>query len=388
MRVVIKREGEMTRTKRWYLGLGVVLGLLAIAAGCARFGGQADFSADPTDGKAPLTVTFTPLLCAGIDRYVWSFGDGTTSTERSPEHIYAKAGTYTVTLMVTPRHGDPTAVMKEDYISVRSGFSAGRITPIYWTEEGKHVVQRCLRDGSYVQALDVSIDTPGDVTVLANGVYWADTGRGEVAVHDLLTSTNTVLASGRDHPYGVAADGQNGRAYWTELYANVAGTDGMVMYVTLGGGSATSLLQTMGRPFDIEYDATWNKLYWTQQFATLPRSYGSGGYGIAVRDLSSSTIKSTILSGLSYVPYGIAIDSDNGKIYWTGGDAIHRCNLDGTGVETIVDDADSPRGIAVDPELGKIYWGEDGRIREANLDGTGVGTILDGLGQVIGLDLG
>lgn len=378
----------MTRARRWCLGLGLVLGVMAIAAGCARFTGQADFSADATSGKAPLTVRFSPLLCAGIDRYVWSFGDGTTSTERSPEHTYTKTGTYTVTLMVTPRDGASAAAVKEDYITVKSGFSAGRITPIYWTEEGKHCVRRCLRDGSYVQALDMWIETPGDVTVLGNSVYWADTGSGEIAVHDLLTSANTVLASNRDHPHGVAADGQNGKLYWTELYPNVAGTDGMVLYVTLGGGSATTFFQTGGRPFDIEYDGTWNKLYWTQQFANLPRSYGSGGYGIGVRDLSSSVIKSTVLSGLSYAPFGIAIDSDNGKLYWTGDDAIHRCNLDGSGVETIVEDADDPRGIAVDPELGKIYWGEDGRIREANLDGSGVGTILDGLDQVIGLDLG
>jgi len=378
----------MRTTGRWYLGLGIVLGALILAGGCARFAGQVDFSADTTSGKSPLTVTFTPDLCGSMHQYVWSFGDGTTSTERSPEHTYTKAGTYTVTLMVTPRHGDPVAVEKEDYVTVTSGFSAGRITPIYWTEQGKNYVQRCLRDGSYVQGLDMWIETPADVSVSGNDVYWADPGRGEIAVHDLLTSTNTVLASGRDHPYGVAADGQNGRLYWTELYANVAGTDGMVMYVTLGGGSATSLLQTVGRPFDVEYDATWNKLYWTQYFAILPRSYGSGSYGIAVRDLSSSVIKSTVLSGLSYPPYGIAIDSDNGKIYWTGDDAIHRCDLDGSGAETIVTGADDPRGIAVDPELGKIYWGEDGRIRQASLDGTGVSTVLDGLGQVIGLDLG
>lgn len=40
--------------------------------------------------------------------YAWDFGDGETSTEQNPEHTYAEAGAYVVTLTVT----GPTGVVQ------------------------------------------------------------------------------------------------------------------------------------------------------------------------------------------------------------------------------------------------------------------------------------
>jgi PKD repeat protein len=37
--------------------------------------------------------------------WTWSFGDGAISTERSPTHTYAAAGTYTVTLTAVSAGG-------------------------------------------------------------------------------------------------------------------------------------------------------------------------------------------------------------------------------------------------------------------------------------------
>jgi len=41
-----------------------------------------------------------------ISEYFWQFGDGETSEQASPEHIYAEPGTYTVSLMVTDDQGN------------------------------------------------------------------------------------------------------------------------------------------------------------------------------------------------------------------------------------------------------------------------------------------
>jgi PKD repeat protein len=384
---MVGKEAEMMRRRRWCVFVILLFGGLALAAGCARFPGEVDFSAEPTTGKAPLAVRFTAAVCGALNGFVWSFGDGTTSTERNPEHTYSETGSYTVTLLVIPRSGDPIATTKPDYIHATSGgLGAGRLTPIYWTEAGKPYVQRCLRTGTSVEGLDMWIDGPADVAVTGGAVYWTDTDRGQVVKHDLLTAQNTVLQTGRDLPYGIAVNGQIVRVYWTERYDIGLGADGMVMQAFMDGTGASSVRQTMGPAYDITVDPIHNTLYWTQHFSVLPRDFGSGSYGIRSRNLTTSA-EQQVVKGLTYIPYGIAVDSVSGKIYWTGNGAIHRCSTDGTSVQTLVSGADSPRGIAVDPAEGKIYWGENGRIRRANLDGSSAETILTGLGQVIGLTL-
>jgi len=61
---------------------------------------SAKFSAAPLFGDVPLSVKFTDLSTREITNWTWDFGDGNTSTEQSPTHIYASAGTYTVRLVV------------------------------------------------------------------------------------------------------------------------------------------------------------------------------------------------------------------------------------------------------------------------------------------------
>jgi gliding motility-associated-like protein len=58
----------------------------------------ASFTANPTQGFIPLTVQFTNLSTKATG-YQWYFGNGDTSTQFSPSHIYKKKGIYTAKLI-------------------------------------------------------------------------------------------------------------------------------------------------------------------------------------------------------------------------------------------------------------------------------------------------
>lgn len=99
---------------------------------------EADFVALPTQANAPLTVQFTdksecyasfstrtdgglvigmrkvPAL-GHITNWLWDFGDGGTSTQQNPSHVYDQPGYYTVSLTVTSP-ADSDTETKTDYI--------------------------------------------------------------------------------------------------------------------------------------------------------------------------------------------------------------------------------------------------------------------------------
>ena len=48
-----------------------------------------------------------------VESYAWDFGDGSTSAQRSPQHVFDEAGTYDVTLTVTDNSGATGSVTKK-----------------------------------------------------------------------------------------------------------------------------------------------------------------------------------------------------------------------------------------------------------------------------------
>ncbi len=60
------------------------------------------FEASKTAGEAPLTVSLNPQCSTGtIAKYKWNFGDGESSTDRKPIHVYEEPGSYEITLEVS-----------------------------------------------------------------------------------------------------------------------------------------------------------------------------------------------------------------------------------------------------------------------------------------------
>ncbi len=70
----------------------------------------AGFSASPTNGAAPLGVSFTDLSSGSVTSWAWAFGDGNTSISQNPSDIYVNPGTYTVQEIVTGNGGSATNI--------------------------------------------------------------------------------------------------------------------------------------------------------------------------------------------------------------------------------------------------------------------------------------
>jgi len=79
----------------------------------------ANFSAFPFTGSIPLEVTFTDESYSYITDWNWNFGDGETSDEQNPVHIYTSDGIFSVALAVTNFFGTDT-ITKWNYVHVVS----------------------------------------------------------------------------------------------------------------------------------------------------------------------------------------------------------------------------------------------------------------------------
>ncbi len=78
-------------------------------------------AAAPSGGDVPLGVAFSSAGTRDLDgtiaSYAWDFGDGTTSTEPNPSHVYAAAGPFVATLTVTD-NGGATATQQARILAV------------------------------------------------------------------------------------------------------------------------------------------------------------------------------------------------------------------------------------------------------------------------------
>lgn len=67
-----------------------------------------EFNAAPQTGFAPFEVRFNELAEGDIDNFFWDFGDGATSVEKNPAHIYKRDGLFAVSLTVSGSNGANT----------------------------------------------------------------------------------------------------------------------------------------------------------------------------------------------------------------------------------------------------------------------------------------
>ena len=88
----------------------------------------ADFGGAPTTGVGPLTVDFTDQSTGAPTSWLWSFGDGGTSSDPNPSHTYSGAGAYDVSLTVANTAGSNT-ISKTGFVTVAEPPSERTLAP-------------------------------------------------------------------------------------------------------------------------------------------------------------------------------------------------------------------------------------------------------------------
>jgi PKD repeat protein len=80
---------------------------------------SAGFTANVTAGLAPLAVQFNESVNGTIQYSFWHFGDGATSAEQNPVHVYDTPGNYSVSLMTVGSNGTEVKTI-DNFITVTS----------------------------------------------------------------------------------------------------------------------------------------------------------------------------------------------------------------------------------------------------------------------------
>jgi DNA-binding beta-propeller fold protein YncE len=262
--------------------------------------------------------------------------------------------------------------------------AAAQQTEIYFTE----IFLPGLENGSIQRMFVDPPSTPAPVIVTGGGlrsldvdaaggkVYWVDVDNFALRRANLDgTGQEDVLASGFQFPAAVRLDIPRGYAYVGDQSAEA------IFRVNLASPLAELMVSTtFFRGLALVGDHPI--VVWSRDLTTTT---GSAHW----YDLQNAN-NGTVVQGVGK-PLSVAVDPTNSKVYWTDRvlNRVSRANLDGTGVETLVNLSRPPRGIAVDAAGGKIYWGEDisdesndGAIARANLDGTGSEYVAFGIGLV------
>ena len=259
------------------------------------------------------------------------------------------------------------------------------------------------------QVLEVVVTNDAETTAR---LYWTDPGAdkiqrawvGDPDIEDLVTE-------GLDEPYGIALDVANGEMYWAD-----AGKDHIRRSTLEGKNIEDLVLDELSLPVGIALnltaeamlftDAEYSKIYssdtdgeFVQSLPVsmtapqglvlapeLDRLYWIDTSGIHLTDLTNNS--DMLLIPLETRAFAIALDTSGGKLYWTEEGSIQRANLDGTGIEGLIQEEPGLfYGIALDTREGMMYWTDSigGKIRRADLNGRDPEDVVVGLFQPSGI---
>ena len=216
--------------------------------------------------------------------------------------------------------------------------------------------------------IDIPQTTPvvQDINPKPPLMYWINTKNR--TLHRVVDGKVENLLPDVQNATGFAVDAVNSKLYWTEKTGK---RTGKIQRANLDGTNVQLIKNLTSVPLGITLNTVRGKLYLLNSWGKLQRLNFDG-----------TNFQPNLIRGLES-PEDIALDVEGGKVYWTEkAKSIRRANLDGSEVETFVDNLGTLGDITV--TSGKIYWtervdGSAGKIQRANLNGSNIENLVVGL---------
>ncbi|MDE0467623.1 MAG: leucine-rich repeat domain-containing protein [Candidatus Poribacteria bacterium] len=232
---------------------------------------------------------------------------------------------------------------------------------MYWIDNGAlYRLADAEVERIAARANDVAVDTAG------RKVYWTaqtEANAGTINRANLDGTNVQVLRSLRSVPFGIAYDNANGKLY-------LANSQNRIQRINADGtGFEYNFIPNVSAPMSIAVVS--GNVYWTDAAGNVRYANTEG-----IKMVRNIAVGATTIGG-------IAVGSN--KVYWveqtgTNGGRVRSANFDGSGVEDAFTTRAVPYGIAIDTAAGKIYWSDGvGNIQRRNLDGTGYEEIVSNL---------
>lgn len=220
-----------------------------------------DFSLNPTLGSRPLLVDFTPSAEGTPTTYLWDFGDGSTSSEAAPSHVYYTKGIYTVTLTVSYASGATVTAKKTDCIDVGGGFTSPTALGLYWLNGSTGAIRRGPAAGGSVATLVSSGARGGALAVGLGRVYWWD--GSDLVRTPMSGGSPAYLFYTYGAPEGLCVDEAQSSLYRT---SQTFGGSGGILRCDADGGSSQVLLSAANdrQPRFVAFDPAANRLYYLE----------------------------------------------------------------------------------------------------------------------------
>lgn len=189
--------------------------------------------------SAPQTVLFYNSS-SNATNYIWHFGDGTTSTNANPSHIYSSPGNYTVKLIASSTGCGTDSLIKTSYVSIASTNSNYATMPETGTGPTLNCCTGTLFDSG--ENSNYSDNTNGTITI-------APAGASSVT----LTFNSFNFESGYDYLY--IYNGPNTSSPLIGQYDGTSLPNGGIIQST--GSSITLRQSTDGGVVAAGFKLTW-----------------------------------------------------------------------------------------------------------------------------------